>query len=276
VSTYIFCGKPAGFLHYRHAECVQKHENGKHEITNLIVQAPAAPTSVEYVTNQIREASERSFISESEQRALFVQAWSAAVDRWLHEGILSEEVEKRFMDLKESLSLSRSSLEGTGAWDRVVKSAVIRDLLNGVIPKRMSFDANLGLNLLKAEQIVWAFDNCDYIEDRTRRQYVGRSRGVSVRVVKGVYYHVGGFKGHAIDRIERVHLDTGLVAITNKQIYFRGPKKAFRLPYAKVISFEPFSNGVGIMRDGATAKPQFFITHDGWFTYNLVTNLARL
>jgi hypothetical protein len=30
------------------------------------------------------------------------------------------------------------------------------------------------------------------------------------------------------------------------------------------------------MRDAANAKPQFFITGDGWFTYNLVTNLSQL
>ena len=115
------------------------------------------------------------------------------MDRSLHEGVLSLEVEKRLMDLKESLSLSRSSLEGTGAWDRVVKSAATRDLLNGVIPKRMSLDGNLSLNLQKGEQIIWAFDHSEYLEDRTRRQYLGGSRGVSVRVMRGVYYHVGWF-----------------------------------------------------------------------------------
>jgi hypothetical protein len=83
-----------------------------------------------------------------------------------------------------------------------------------------------------------------------------------------------GFKGRAIDRTERVHVDTGLVAVTTKQIYFSGAKKAFRIPYTKIVSFEPFSDGLGIMRDAASAKPQIFMTNDGWFTYNLVTNLA--
>ena len=74
-----------------------------------------------------------------------------------------------------------------------------------------------------------------------------------------------------IDRTERVHVDTGLVAVTTKQIYFSGADTAFRIPYPKIVSFEPFSNGLGILKDGASAKPQVFVTHDGWFTYNLVT-----
>jgi hypothetical protein len=276
VSICIFCGKPAGFFHGKHLECTQKHENGKHEITNLIFRTPTSSTLLENTTNQIAQIAEQSFISMPERHSLYIEAWSAAVDHFLHDGVLSAEVEKRLMELKEGLALSRSSLEATEAWGRVVKSAVIRDLLNGVIPRRMSFDRSLPLNLQKGEQIVWAFEQSEYLEDRTRRQYVGGSRGVSVRAMKGVYYHVGGFKGHAVDRTERVHADTGLVVITSKHIYFSGPKRTFQVPYAKTVSFHPFSDGVGIVRDAATAKSQFFITHDGWFTYNLVTNLAHL
>ena len=33
---------------------------------------------------------------------------------------------------------------------------------------------------------------------------------------------------------------------------------------------------VGIMRDTQTAKPESFHTTEGWFVYNLVTNLAQL
>ena len=276
MSSCTYCGKPAGFFHSKHSGCAQKHDNGKREIANLILNMPTASPLPQNIADQVNQIADRSFISGSEKHSMYIEAWSAAVEHSLHDGVLSDQVEKRLMDLKESLSLSRSSLEETGAWSRVVKSAVIRDLLNGVIPRRMSFDGNLSLNLRKGEQIVWAFDHSEYLEDRTRRQYVGGSRGVSVRVMKGVYYHVGGFRGNAIDQTERVHVDTGLLATTSKHIYFTDPRKTFRVPYAKIVSFHPFSDGVGIIRDAATAKPQFFITHDGWFTYNLITNIARL
>ena len=41
-------------------------------------------------------------------------------------------------------------------------------------------------------------------------------------------------------------------------------------------SFEPYEDGFGIMRDAQTAKPQTFVTGDGWFVYNLATNLAQM
>ena len=40
--------------------------------------------------------------------------------------------------------------------------------------------------------------------------------------------------------------------------------------------FEPYDDGFGIMRDAQTAKPQSFRTGDGWFAFNLATNLAQM
>lgn len=38
----------------------------------------------------------------------------------------------------------------------------------------------------------------------------------------------------------------------------------------------PFSDGFGLMRDTQTDKPQSFRTGDGWFAFNLATNLAQM
>jgi hypothetical protein len=195
--------------------------------------------SIGSIASQVIQIAARSFISEPEIKDLSLAAWSLAVDNVLDHGVLSEEVEKRLVELKEGLSLSSADLTRTDGWERIVKSAVLRDLMTGVIPHRMTVDGNLRFNFQGSERVVWVFEEVDYLEDKTRRQYGGGSRGVSVRVVKGVYYHIGGFKGHAIDRTERVHVDTGLVAVTTKQIYFAGAKKAFRIAYAKIVSFEP-------------------------------------
>lgn len=67
-----------------------------------------------------------------------------------------------------------------------------------------------------------------------------------------------------------------MLVITNKHIYFSGNNKNFRINYKKIISFKPYSDEIEIQRDTATAKPQIFLTDDGWFTYNLVMNLANL
>jgi len=69
-------------------------------------------------------------------------------------------------------------------------------------------------------------------------------------------------------------VDQGILCITNKNIYFGGKIKSFRIPYNKIVSFTSYSDGIGIHRDSVNAKLEAFSTNDGWFTYNLLVNLA--
>jgi len=271
-----FCGKPAGFLDSEHTECEQLHENSKKQIVAEISQALSPSGSLDALQSRLTEIAQDGYISENERQTLLVQGWTDAVNRYLEDGVLDESEETRLVEFKNRFSLAEADLDANGAFTRIVKAGVIRDVLNGVIPRRMKLDANLPINLQKDEEVVWVFPGCEYLEDKTRRQYVGGSQGVSVRIMKGLYYRVGGFAGQPVDRTERVHIDTGMVVVTNQHIYFAGPSKALRLPYAKIVSFQPFSDGIGIIRDASNAKPQIFVTGDGWFTYNLVTNLAHL
>jgi len=99
---------------------------------------------------------------------------------------------------------------------------------------------------------------------------------MSVRVAKGLYYRTGSFRGNPIVTSEATHAGTGILGITTKHIYFAGGQKAFRVPYQKIVSFTPYSDGFGLQRDAQTAKPQSFVVGDGWFVYNLVVNLSKL
>ena len=42
------------------------------------------------------------------------------------------------------------------------------------------------------------------------------------------------------------------------------------------MTFEPYGDGLGIMREAQTAKPESFVTGDGWFVYRLAVNLAEV
>lgn len=46
-----------------------------------------------------------------------------------------------------------------GALTTLVKSCVLRDILNGIVPQRCSTDGDIPVNLQKDEQVVWAFPN---------------------------------------------------------------------------------------------------------------------
>lgn len=270
-----YCAKPAGFFRYTHKECAKSYDEGRNEILARSIQAITNNDSLDLLDNEVKDISDKSYIDKNLQHKLILSAWEKAVDLFLDDGILDEEEEKRLLRYKDYYLLNNDELDGNGYLTKTVKAAVLKDILNGTIPSRMSVDGGISLNLQKNEKIIWAFPETEYLEDKTRRQYVGRSQGVSVRIMKGVYYRTGSFRGNPVEYTERVSMGKGLMVLTTKHIYFHG-LKSFRIPYQKIVSFEPFSNGVTITRDAANAKSQSFINGDGWFTYNVLSNISNL
>jgi hypothetical protein len=120
-------------------------------------------------------------------------------------------------------------------------------------------------NLLmkKGENPIWIFQNVRYYREKVYHTWEGRSSGVSVRVTKGVYIRTGRSHGYQVDHTRTAHVDTGLFALTTNRCILPGAHKAFRRPYEKIASYEYYHDGIKIIRDSGTAKPQSLITQDG-------------
>lgn len=271
-----FCGKPAGFLRGTHKECKSQNSDASNRILSLVENIGSTGGDLSSLERSISESASTGLIDENKKNQLLVSGLEKAVERAFDDGILTEDEESSLVDLMDHFSLSQAELDNNGAYTKIVKGAVLRDIFEGTIPERVKIDGNLPFNLQKTEKIIWVFQDVEYYEQKKRTQYVGGSQGVSIRIAKGLYYRSGAFKGERVETHETIHVDTGLLGITNKHIYFSGDSKSFRIRHEKIVSFEPFSDGIGLQRDLATAKPQSFVTGDGWFTYNLITNVAQL
>ena len=225
--------------------------------------------------NGVSDALSDLRMSPADESHLLVQAWEAAVEGSLEDGVLSLDEEAALIRYLNHFNLRVPDVDGNGAHRNMVKSAAIRELSEGIIPERQNHSSH-PFNLMKSEKLVWLFDGVDYIETKTMRERRGTSHGVSVRIARGLYYRPSAFRSRVHEWEETVLSDRGLLGVTTKHIYFHGPKKRFRVRLDKIVSFEPYSDGIGIMRDTQSAKPEIFGVGDGWFIYNLVTNLSSL
>jgi len=250
-------------------------QEGRARISSEVILAIKSTESFDKLEQRIAEIEHLFFVPPADRNRLLVRGWESSAEHFLENEILDTADEARLAEFKDYFGLSQRELDRNGAMTRTAKARVLREVLNGNVP-RMSIDGSIPINYQKDEQTVWAFPNSIYLEDKTRRQYIVDSRGVGVQFMNGVYYRRDSFKGRTVEQAERMHVDTGWVVVTSKYIYFAGARKILRLPYAKIISFVPFGDGIGVMRDTAAAKLQIFVTGDGWFTYNLVVNLAQL
>lgn len=275
MGTCRYCGKPAGFLRTQHKECRRAFETGAAEIVGLVAKSLSDPVEPQMLVSQAKRIAERSFIDQNTLSATLREAWFKAIDRAFEDGILTQQEEDCLASMMDTFGLDRKALSDHPSYQRLVKGAVLRDVLEGKITERVSITGSLPFNFIKNEKLAWVFQNVPYHEMRTTTRYVGGSHGMSIRIMRGVYYRVGAFRGRPVQQSEMAHVDTGIMAVTDAHIYFGGALKSFRIPYEKIVSFQPYEDGIGIQRDAQTAKPQVFVTGDGWFTYNLITNLAK-
>ncbi len=275
MATCKYCGKKAGFLRSAHKQCRQANEQGIIQIIQLITDN-STKDSASSIKDSILTLAQASHIDKAAFTAACIKGWENAVSKALEDDVLTAEEEQSLVQVKDALELSQEQLDKNGAYLKLVKATIIRELLEGKIPQVAKIDGNIPFNLQKNEQIVWLFNDAKYYEERTYTRYGGAYSGVSIRVMKGVYYRTGAFKGNPVVTSNIVHIDDGQVAITDKHIYFAGSKKAFRVPYNKIVAFKPYNDGLGIQRDAQSAKPQIFVVDDGWFIHNLVVNLSKL
>ncbi len=283
----IYCGKPAGFLKTSHKECKEAFETekrqkealyqeGHQEMIELVSSTINHGNPLDSLEQQLHGLAEAHSIDPSQIKRELVTGWEKAVQTALEDRVLSVEEETRLSTFADRFGLSQVDLDTNGSYTQMIQAGVLRDILDGKLPERIKVEGNLPFNFQKSEQLIWVFQGVKYYEQKTRREYVGGSKGASVRVAKGFYLRTSSFKGHPVEKTETVHMGTGILGVTSKHIYFSSGQKSFRIPYSKIVSFQPYSDGIGIQRDAATAKPQTFVTGQGWFTYNLISNLAQM
>lgn len=258
-----YCGLPAGLLRSVHEACKQKLQT----VVASYLSGNGSPSELDVVAGEIKAAGPKA-------QDDFVDTWCKAVTLALNDGVLSSDEESRLVSAANRLGVTQAELDRRGIYTQLIKAAVLREVLEGKIPERVQVEG-LGINLQKSERIVWLFGGTEYLTFKTTRTYKGSSHGLSIRIMKGVYYRPSVFQATPVQSTELVSHGTGDFVVTNKHVYFMGRSKTFRIPYQKIVAFEPYQDGIGLQRAAATAKPERFKTGDGWFTYNLVMNLAQ-
>jgi hypothetical protein len=96
--------------------------------------------------------------------------------------------------------------------------------------------SNVPMALKKGEEFLYRLESISLIESRSNGStYQGGSRGVSVRVMKGVSYRVGASKGQFVKNPESLQvIDTGAATFTNQRILFVGMKASREWDFAKL------------------------------------------
>jgi hypothetical protein len=274
----MFCGEPAGWLKTAHSTCRQDNDAARTAIVRTIATwLPAHPDATDFspLVQQLRQIANSGHISEEIARVLLGTGLCSALEAFLEDGVLSKLEEDNFFGAAEALGFDGADLSRLPKMRRLYGAGLIRRVIEDEPWESPLNPADFGLILKRAEQLLWVEPKVTLREPKVSRTYMGASAGVSIRLARGVYYRVGQFKGHPIDRTQIVEIASGTLALTNQQLYFLSPIRGFKISYRKLVSVTPFEDGVGLLRDSVVAKPQYLQGADGWLLYNLIMNFAE-
>jgi hypothetical protein len=105
--------------------------------------------------------------------------------------------------------------------------------------------------LLKKNEVGHLCLPSSMLEERVvARNYAGGSRGVSIRIVKGVRYRIGSQRGQMTSQTGMVTVSDGYLVITNQRIVFSGDRKTVSTPLKKLIDFNLFADAVSFSVEG--------------------------
>lgn len=114
------------------------------------------------------------------------------------------------------------------------------------------------LILKRGEVAHWQEYGAILEEKVVSRGYVGGSSGFSVRICRGVSYHVGSTRGQMVSRTEQVPVSRGTLTLTNQRLVFAGDRKSAAAPWHKLVECNLYSDGIRFLAEGKS-KPTLVV-----------------
>lgn len=199
-----------------------------------------------------------------------------AASNFLKNGIITDAEQQKIDNFINYLSLPINNLPAKYQDSEISKFgqiAIIKNIQKGIIPKTQF---HVPIILGKNESVLWSYNGISMYEEKITKEWVGRTGGFSVRIIKGVYYRTGQMKGRPVEHSSMVQLGVGALYVTNKNLIFNSPTKGLKIPFTKIVGVTPYSDGLEIQRDGANAKRLTAQGFDPWFIMNLLSQVSNL
>ena len=313
-----YCGKKAPLFKTFHSECENKYNEGKKELYGKITLLLNENDNEKIIglLKDLRQFADDHYIKESEinsilssrineklisaicdsdretlvaiknkygilgidYRLRFQNAINAAIDKAIEkDGFISKETEDVISCAFDAFEIPIEEFKSYSNYLKCFRGIVIYDTMNGVVSSRTNFQTPF--NVQKGETMIWAFEGVKYYEKKQKTKFTGSSIGGSYRLTKRFTMRASSFQTEPHSYIVTDYVGTGLLGVTQKHLYYMCADKMFRIPYNKIVAFQPYSNGLGIQRDSVSARPQLFEfqnKEDSIFANSLIQNIANI
>jgi hypothetical protein len=295
MGTCHYCDESAGVFSSEHKECKTKHDQGPSLLAKWADQALSGQLTLQAFETRLNSTRQSHHLNQDEVRQVIAVAMAKAAERFLQDGLLTEDEEALLGAMQRLAGITTEQLgtkEFVRCWSqygfsRWEYAALLRDTvftpkeslearrkLGKFLAESSDFGPALPFRLAGDEFLGNIEDNVVYYKTKTVRSFVGSTQGVSVRVGPGVYYRLGSFKGRPIEESHLQRMDMGRLAYSNRALYFWGESQRLRLTYSQILSWEPAEDCITIWRTRENATPEVFRGDAGfgWYMANVFQN----
>ena len=277
----IHCGKRCRVFSSAHKKCSLKNSESREKIRQEVEKYFDRFNEKDFKNvdenYSDKEFSQLEFIAEEgfvNLYFLLTRLLDQKVEQFLDDGVLTQNEESFLGHFIQQFNIEQETyIDSFKIKHKIVKASILRDLYDGnPLKSRIKLDGSLPFKFLNKEYLVYLDNYVDYYEKRIKTTYEGGSDGVSIKLMKGVYYRKSSFRGKPVQTLKTVPVGNGTLALTNKHLYFSSTNKNFRVRLDRVVTVTPYEDGIGIQKDGVSSKPMIFSNIDGWFYYNFIQN----
>ena len=167
----------------------------------------------------------------------------------------------------------RQLLRNVEAFLRSVMSAVLAARSARIATGQIqAVAAPLGVIAERGERFYYECPAALFAE-HVYKEYVGRTQGMSFRVMPGMYYRVGGIRGRSVSRSVTELDDRGVVGLSNRRMVFVGSARTHEIRYAVVAGVSAFADGFQVnLKNKAPIRVQTGEGLGGLYLQRLMSN----
>lgn len=221
----------------KYKDAKQKSLNKK-DFKEALLKAAADGKITKEEIDQLEAKKAEYGLTEEDVKGMKAEVFAAAFSATKSDAQVTAEEERELMGIQKYLGLTDGEIQPTKK--ELARLRLLNEIQRGNMP---TIPAVTNLITQKGEKIYWS-EPCTLAEEKViRRSYQGGSQGVSLRIMKGVSYRVGGSRGHLVSETGIVAVSEGDLVLTSKRVIFKGDKKSFAAKLDNILDVQLFSNG---------------------------------
>lgn len=197
---------------------------------------------------QLAELAAELRLGSTQTNGIAAEAWrnkasSATADEEITEAELDE-----LRILRNALGVEQDT-EAT--YQKLVKARLLTQLTqDGELPT-----FNTDGFIKKRNELVHWLEPAKYLENKvTHKKWTGGSTGLSIPIVAGIRWRVGGTRGRWVPVEETVVSSSGWLLVTNKRIVFRGNIKSWQYDLDELMEYDFYSDGIRITPNNGSPR----------------------